>query len=160
MYFPTVWNFTLVESLFLHFQRKYQEISAANEELGLMIHNSSMGLKKRKLENHLGEPICPVGDIDSWSGLYQKQDDLEKLRLYYTLVAWRIINIVYPSHEMIGTYNEILKSPEFMQQKIREAAGDIDDISDSMSLLGHVPQYHLLSNEQNYTPMVKTEQTN
>ena len=118
-----------------------------------------MGLKRRKLENHLGEPICALGDIDDWSDLYTKQDDLEKLRLYFTLVAWRIITLVYPKHEMISTFNRIIKSPEFMKQKIREAAGAVDNISDAMSMLGRVPQYHLLSNEQKCTPVVKTEVT-
>ena len=116
-----------------------------------------MGIKRQKLTNKLGEPICPLGDIDEWSNLYQKQDDLEKLRLYYTLVAWKIICKVYPSHEMIKKYDEILKSPEFIQQKLLEAARAVDDISDSMALLGSIPQYHLLSNEQCPGPIIKTE---
>ena len=122
-----------------------------------MIFNSSMGIKRRRLINNEGEPICPLGDIDEWSNLYQKQDDLEKLRLYYCMIAWKIICTVYPSHEMIKKYNEILNSAEYAQQKLLQAARAVDDISDSMALLGNIPQYHLLSNEQNPTPFVKTE---
>ena len=132
-----------------------------------MILNSSVGLKRRKLENDAGEPIYPLGDIDTWSNLYQKQDDLEKLRLYFTLVAWSVICKVYPKHEMIVKYDNILRSPEFMQHKLLKSAQAIDDISDSMALLGSIPQYHLLGNEQNpgssvymdriLGPVVKTE---
>ena len=123
-----------------------------------MIFNSSIGTKRRRLINDEGEPICPLGDIDEWSNLYQKQDDLEKLRLYYCMIAWKIICTVYPSHEMIKKYNEILNSAEFAQQKLLQAARAVDDISDSMALLGNIPQYHLLSNEQNPALFVKTEQ--
>ena len=123
----------------------------------MMIMSSNQGLKKRKLENNDGEPICPLGDIDDWSNLFQKQDNLEKLRLYYTLIAWRIVCKVYPQHEMLRTYEEILKSPEFMRKKILQAANAVDEISDSLSALGHIPQYHVLANEQGPKTIVKTE---
>ena len=116
-----------------------------------------MGIKRRKLVNKDDEPICPLGDIDEWSNLYEKQDVLEKLRLYYTLVAWKIICKVYPNHEMIKKYDDILNSPDFIKQKLLKAARAIDDISDSMALLGSVPQYHILSNEQNPGPVIKIE---
>ena len=122
-----------------------------------MILNSSQSIKRRKLLNGDGEPIYPLGDIDDWSNLYQKQDDLEKLRLYYTLIGWRIVCKVYPKHEMIKKYEEIIVSPEFLRKKLLQKANIVDDISESLSALGHIPQYHLLANEQCPKPIVKVE---
>ena len=115
-------------------------------------------LKKRKVLNDEGEPIALIGDIDDWSDLYTKQDNLEKLRLYYAMIAWSLIQTVYPKHSMLGEYNDLLKSPEFMKHKLQKFANAIDDISNSMGSLGHVPQYHLLANsEQAHPVVVKTE---
>ena len=138
-------------------QRKLQEIMAANDFHGFTSFDSSMVLKKRKVLNSDGEPIALIGDIDDWSDLFTKQDNLEKLRLYFSMIAWKLICTVYPKHEMLKEYDELIKSPEFMKNKLQKFAKDIDDISDSMGSLGHVPQYHLLANEQAPQVVVKSE---
>ena len=119
-----------------------------------------MAVKKQKILNSEGEPIALIGDIDSWSSLYQQQDDIEKLRLYYVMIGWSLISKVYPNHSMINEYNELVASPEFMKDKLQKFASDIDDISESMGSLGHIPQYHLLANEQCPQPVIKTEPDN
>ena len=133
-----------------------------NEDCGLKIF-SSTPTKFRRIDDS-GSAVARIHDLDGWSDLYEKQDQIEKLRLYYTLVSWRIINKVYPKHKMIRKYNEVLASPDFMKQKLKLISNDIDDISESLSMLGTVPSYNMLSNEQcpripKVVPFPKTERT-
>ena len=129
---------------------------AANEEQGLVNFNNQK-LKTRKVFNNDGEPVALIGDIDQWSCLYQKQDDIEKLRLYYTMVSWKLVSKVYPKHEMLLEFDKIVTSAEFMSQKLKKFASEIDEISDSMSALGNVSRYQLLSNEQAPQVTIKSE---
>ena len=133
---------------------------AENHECGIKIFNSTPS-KLRKLDE-FGSAVARIGDLDEWSNLYEKQDQLEKLRLYYTLISWQIIKKVYPKHPMLDKYDKILASPEFMQQKLKIVSSEIDEISDCMALLGSVPSYNMLSNEQcpripKVKPFPKTE---
>ena len=117
-----------------------------NEECGLKIFQSTPS-KYRKI-NEFGTAVSRIDNLDEWSDLFEKQDQMEKLRLYYTLVAWKILRKVYPRHRIFTKYDEVLTSPEFIQQKLKNVSSEIDDISDSLSLLGSIPQYNMLSNEQ------------
>ena len=119
---------------------------AENCECGLKIFQSTPS-KLRRVDE-FGTSVARISDLHEWSDLYEKQDQLEKLRLYYTYIAWQIVTKVYPKHKMITKYNEILASPDFIKQKLKSVSSDIDEISDSLALLGTIPQYHMLSNEQ------------
>ena len=59
-----------------------------------------------------------------------------KLRIWATFTAW----ISFPYI--------VRFSPDFIKQKLKSVSSDIDEISDSLALLGTIPQYHMLSNEQ------------
>ena len=130
---------------------------AQNEEQGLINFDPNQVSGARKVFNKDGEPIALIGDIDEWSSLYQKQDDIEKLRLYFTMLSWSLVSKVYPKHAMLDEFQKIIVSAEFMSNKLKAFAADIDEISDSMSALGRIPRYQMLSNEQAPQVIIKSE---
>ena len=130
---------------------------AQNEEQGLINFEPNHNFETRKVLNKDGEPVALIGDIDEWSCLYQKQDDLEKLRLYFTMLAWSLISKVYPKHDMLNEFQNIIVSGEFMRQKLKKFAEDIDEISVSMNALGKIPDYHLLTDNQTPQVIIKSE---
>ena len=130
---------------------------ASNEEQGLVDFDGSKNIPTNTFFNKMGEPVAMIGDIDRWSGLYQKQDDLEKLRLYFTVVSWSLVSKVYPKHEMLEEFQKTITSAEFMSIKLKKFASDIDELSDSMKSMGSVPSYRLLSNEQCPSVIIKSE---
>ena len=97
-----------------------------NEEQGYLSFDTNAA-KKRKIYNADGEPVALIGDIDDWSCLYQKQDNLEKLRLYYATISWSLVSKVYPRHVMLKEFHDVILSSEFMSQKLQKFAKDIDD---------------------------------
>ena len=87
--------------------------------------------------------MANISDIDTWKTYYDRQDRLEKLRLYFCVVGWQIISRVFPSHRIFTLYDDIIKSPDYIRKRLEEE-GDVEGLSLSLSSMGKIPNYSVL----------------
>ena len=87
--------------------------------------------------------MAQIGDLESWQTYYNRQDKLEKLRLYFCVIAWQLFEKVFPDHKIHRLYQEVTSAPAYIQQRL-EAEGGLSELSLSMSSMGKVPSYNVL----------------
>ena len=121
-------------------QRKYAEIVAENPTSFKAV---SKPRRARTRENPDGDLVANITNIDTWKVYYDRQDRLEKLRLYFCVVGWQLLTRAFPSHKIFELYSEITSSPEFIRSRL-EAEGDLSELSLSMSSMGKIPNYSVL----------------
>ena len=87
--------------------------------------------------------VAQIDDLDTWQTFYSKQDKLEKLRLYFCIVAWELLEKVFPNHRIHKLYQDTTSNPSYIQKRL-EAEGGLLELNLSMSSMGKVPTYNVL----------------
>ena len=118
----------------------YAEIVADNP---LSFKNTVTKKRVRVRENPEGDLVASITNMDTWKLFYDRQDRLEKLRLYFCVVGWQLLLRVFPSHRIFDLYDEIISSPDYIKARLA-AEGGIDDLSLSLSSMGKIPNYSVL----------------
>ena len=87
--------------------------------------------------------VAQIDDLETWQTFYNKQDKLEKLRLYFCIVAWELLEKVFPNHRIHDLYVKATTDPCYIQHRL-EAEGGLLELNLSMSSMGQVPTYNVL----------------
>ena len=87
--------------------------------------------------------MASIDNLDAWQVYYDRQDRLEKLRLYFCVIGWQLLTKIFPRHRIFKIYDKIINSPDYIQQRL-EKEGGLEDLSLSLSSMGKIPNYSVL----------------
>ena len=99
--------------------------------------------RQRVRETEDGTLVAKIKDLDSWQVCFDRQANLEKLRLYFCVIAWQIMAKVHPNHKIFKKFEDIMNSPDYLRDKLNSDF-ELEALSLSLSSMGKIPRYNIL----------------
>ena len=95
----------------------------------------------RKTSKHKLHSTEDFENFEKWEILHDKQEDVEKMRMYFTLVAWEVVSKIFPDHRIHQMYQKYILEPTNLASLISDP---LDEITASFNTIKTIPKYSCL----------------
>ena len=104
--------------------------------------------EQRKTSRHKIHSTEDFENFEDWEILHDKQSDVEKMRMYFTIVGWEMVSKVFPDHRIHKMYQQFLTNPKNLANLINDP---LDEITESFNTIKTIPKYSCLELGSNPT---------